>query len=66
MKPSKPFYKSKTMIANLAAAVGLLLTDYFGARLPVDDSTVAIGVAAVNLFLRGLTDAPVHVFPPKP
>lgn len=63
MNESKSLFQSKTFWTNFAIAAGLLFTNYTQSQLPVENSTVAIALAAANMFLRTLTDKPVHVMP---
>lgn len=54
----KPWYKSRTVWFNLAAAVVVAVQVWFG-TLPVSPEIQAVVVAAANLVLRFLTTKPV-------
>jgi len=68
MKDPKPWYKSKTILLNLAA--GLLVaveatTNALGDTIPQEAlGLVAAGLAAANVVLRALSGQPISVKKP--
>lgn len=65
MLESKPWYQSRTIMLNVAAALLVAIQALTGALqplLPVDIyQTIATGLPVANAFLRLLTETPVTI-----
>jgi hypothetical protein len=60
---SKPFWKSRTILVNLAALAYGLVTYYNGPIAPVSPETVALVASVVTVALRFVTKGAITLTP---